>query len=458
MLILAGVAINITLNDGIFSKTQEAAEQYNNKSQEEKDILGEYENDIDKWINGDSTVPTISATIKEDTRVNVTSGRVSLVQDGVPVPTGFTYMTGSKDTGLVIKDGANNEFVWVPVKLYEEIELEITHGTSGEKVRKWEEGKREKEYFENDGISFTGNEIQIPENKKGCSQYTIYAESQNGKSEIYVINVMGIYMIEDGERLGQAYHVETTTPLTTPPTVIYNSGFKEPVVLTKGDYSDEKEANKTTIRNMLTALGVPGVTTSNVIEKWEEYQRDDFENMIKSVQKYQGFYIGRYETATLNGTVEVKSGRGSVGTAVHAGVNQNWYVCYQKQKEFNPSSSVTSSMMWGCEWDQAMIFVKDEKNTDNSYYLNNPSEKGNFSGTRALTGSSSAYRVKNIYDLSGNLYEYVQEAWDLTNRIVRGGAYYFSAEEWFLVARRSSRAAIEVEPYLGTRLSLHIKI
>ena len=33
--------------------------------------------------------------------------------DGVPIPKGFTYKEGTKDTGLVIQDEKGNEFVWV---------------------------------------------------------------------------------------------------------------------------------------------------------------------------------------------------------------------------------------------------------------------------------------------------------------------------------------------------------
>ena len=33
----------------------------------------------------------------------------------VPVPTGFTYLEGTGDTGLVVKDSSGNEFVWIPV-------------------------------------------------------------------------------------------------------------------------------------------------------------------------------------------------------------------------------------------------------------------------------------------------------------------------------------------------------
>ena len=38
----------------------------------------------------------------------------TLTDDGVPIPKGFTYVTGTKATGTVIKDSLGNEFVWVP--------------------------------------------------------------------------------------------------------------------------------------------------------------------------------------------------------------------------------------------------------------------------------------------------------------------------------------------------------
>ena len=35
-------------------------------------------------------------------------------EEGVPIPKGFTYVTGTKETGTVIKDSLDNEFVWIP--------------------------------------------------------------------------------------------------------------------------------------------------------------------------------------------------------------------------------------------------------------------------------------------------------------------------------------------------------
>ena len=37
-----------------------------------------------------------------------------VTDDGVPIPKGFTYVTGTKTTGTVIKDTNGNEFVWIP--------------------------------------------------------------------------------------------------------------------------------------------------------------------------------------------------------------------------------------------------------------------------------------------------------------------------------------------------------
>ena len=38
----------------------------------------------------------------------------TVTEDGVPIPKGFTYVTGTKETGTVIQDSIGNEFVWVP--------------------------------------------------------------------------------------------------------------------------------------------------------------------------------------------------------------------------------------------------------------------------------------------------------------------------------------------------------
>ena len=63
--------------------------------------------DEKKWFN---EVIGNTSTVKEEWKNTIAS-----VEDGVPIPIGFTYKEGTKDTGLVIQDEKGNEFVWVPV-------------------------------------------------------------------------------------------------------------------------------------------------------------------------------------------------------------------------------------------------------------------------------------------------------------------------------------------------------
>ena len=37
-----------------------------------------------------------------------------MTEDGVPIPKGFKYVTGTKETGTVIEDSIGNQFVWIP--------------------------------------------------------------------------------------------------------------------------------------------------------------------------------------------------------------------------------------------------------------------------------------------------------------------------------------------------------
>ena len=59
-----------------------------------------------KWFN---EVIENTSNVKEEWQDTIAS-----VKDGVPIPIGFTYKEGTKDTGLVIQDEKGNEFVWIP--------------------------------------------------------------------------------------------------------------------------------------------------------------------------------------------------------------------------------------------------------------------------------------------------------------------------------------------------------
>ena len=117
LLILAGVSISLVLNNnGVISKSKDARDQYAEaQTNDEKQL-----NEVSDWI---------------DTKVGDTTGGGSESKvDGVPIPAGFYYVGGTKDSGLVISDSeedkdspykgqttvgtdlVGNQFVWIPVE------------------------------------------------------------------------------------------------------------------------------------------------------------------------------------------------------------------------------------------------------------------------------------------------------------------------------------------------------
>ena len=93
-------------------------------------------------------------------------------------------------------------------------------------------------------------------------------------------------------------------------------------------------------------------------------------------------------------------------------------------------------MIWGSQWDQIMIWMKNVDNeSQSSKYVVNSAGMGNFgkisgvddkwSSTTAPspTGYQEIYKVKNVDDLAGNVYEWTLEAYTTNLRVLRGGYY-----------------------------------
>ena len=99
LIILAGVTLNIVLDQNvIISKTQQAKEEWNEAEIAEKEAMLKAEAKILEFQN------------------NTEHEMIEYYIDEVPIPKGFVYKEGTKETGLVIinkEDG--NEFIWYPM-------------------------------------------------------------------------------------------------------------------------------------------------------------------------------------------------------------------------------------------------------------------------------------------------------------------------------------------------------
>ena len=174
-------------------------------------------------------------------------------------------------------------------------------------------------------------------------------------------------------------------------------------------------------------------------------QQTDFKKMIYSVEKYGGFYIGRYETGDLNQEVAVVQ-KGNTNIA-----SQTWYAMYEKCKTLSDNNNnIETGMIWGNQWDRTMMWLmecnakdettgksKEEVISDSSSWGNyynatftytnssgSTATKNQNYGLRIPTGSTEYTKANNIYDLAGNVYDWTMEANSTNVRVLRGGYYY----------------------------------
>lgn len=186
----------------------------------------------------------------------------------------------------------------------------------------------------------------------------------------------------------------------------------------------------------------------------------EFNNMIKSVEKYGGFYIGRYETGDLGEEkAVVVKGNSDIGS-------QTWYEMYKKCKELKGSNNkVETSMIWGSQWDRTLMWlVESEDKTkeqicdsrDWGNYSNSTGEAEAGSGSKRPTGYSESWKANNIYDLAGNVYDWTMEANSSNRRVLRGGYYDYSGGS-YPARGRNYRYPTDSSYSYGCRGALYIK-
>lgn len=99
--------------------------------------------------------------------------------------------------------------------------------------------------------------------------------------------------------------------------------------------------------------------------------------MVKSVEEKGGFWVGRYETSNMinsNNAIE----KVNIVKGTKTGINNiTWYRMYAQQEIYSQqalqkSTNIKSSMMWGSQWSQILIWMKNIRNEKkDSYYVTN---------------------------------------------------------------------------------------
>ena len=382
LLILAGVSLNLVIgNEGILTRSKEAVDKYGKQAENEQQGL----NNVETWLGeqfGDGTGSgedkgVIKVPVNTKAKSNGTiDGKEPNINNPI-IPKGYTPINAgeaswgdgttnparnSVDHGLVIKDDAGNEWVWIPV---EASVLSSMYVTS------------------NDGIALAGD--------VGATTKLYTNSTTIGKT-------------------GDTKIISRSTPNAT-----YYLDYREPdlIVGSDGASYDKNEAYYKTILGYDTPKAMAEVFIR------------DYANMITSIKKYGGFYIGRYELSNAG----IQKGKDTL-------TNMDWYNLYKKCTTLNASNNVESKMIWGIQWDLTCDFISkkgEQKSiTDSREWGNYIDSEGDAAvmdgttqkyGSKQVTGYSEYWKANNIYDLAGNCCEWTQEASAALFRVDRGGYY-----------------------------------
>ena len=466
LLILASVTIaTLTGENGIITNAIEARERTEIASVKEQAQL-----DIASWVtdrlaNGEDATVNSASQVKEILETinasNTNPYYKELQEDKIITPNGYEipyaelYTTGSEggsgteDTlaGKYYEEDTNIQVGETPVTIpggatisgiegeYENIDDGfVIYITKGETITDWDADE------DSDGIKdvqenydqfvwvpvktayITETEIVDQTGSTNYEKLQNYIiETNQGKTESEQIYPMAI-QLSDGTYKGILYNFEEEGGVVkvTPLDYTTTSSYREPAFLTSSN-ADEGSDNNV------------GITEYSL--------QAEYKAMVEKVNINKGFWVGRYETSHMvsdssqDTTNEIKVIKGTT-----EGINNvNWYRMYAQQKNYsnlglNSGSTIISSMIWGSQWDQIMIWMKGIENTVNStngqYYVTNAVGMGNYgvSGEDdynntlypAVTG---CYEVKNIFDLAGNVDDWMLEAGDSYRRVHSGSSF-----------------------------------
>ncbi len=397
-----------------------------------------------------STIKMNMAVTYRDTAIPTDETKYTLTNENVPIPAGYYYVGGTKDTGVVISDNANdkdkgddhsvsatlqgNQFVWVPVLQNQKIKIEIVAEDTITSVEL---------------LDPTGTEITTP-----APTGKTYTES--------------VEPTRNGE-----YKLTVKTANETKEGLLYVSTlYAQDAFVTKEIFRNQvqqmmQQQNKTEAEILATIPGVganPTIDTAYPI--WANIMASQYTDNANtpeatvtlyknSVNKYGGFYIARYEAGSAN----PRTSSSGTGDAVLSQANKypyNWITQTESITKAatmnNGKTSVTAGLINGAAWDRTLNWILETNNNmsladineDSTSWGNYINSKFNFTGKYLTsyednfieattstqkpenkkyllgTGVTDYTKRNNIYDLAGNCFEWATES-DSSDKPVNRG-------------------------------------
>ena len=374
LIILATVTINTAFGEnGLIKQAQKAKDMASNAVAKENDEMNKLEQELANIMGEEGEIAP------PDTDYPTPSGG-SVTAEGVPIPQNFYYVGGTKNDGVIISDNS----------------ADANKGTSHEVAQ-----------------TLQGNQfvwVPVQDLSAMFTEETVTLSKSTLGEEETTTNVYSKLRIREGD------NYTSGNPGNT-------SSVREPDILPDTTYGDAVTGDSSKgIEQIKSVFGYSG-TDAQVLKQFAQANVDEYKEMYESIKKYKGFYIGRYELSGSTATPTSKA-----GTVL---ASQNWYNLKKAcMNIIKGNSQVSSTMIYGVEWDETMNWLKNTKfkgqedkvDTDSSNWGNYNTSSG---GTGAIqpTGSQEKWSANHIYDLAGNCWDWTQETYSTGSRVYRGGNY-----------------------------------
>ncbi len=284
LLILAGISLNLVLGqNGIISRAQDARNQTAEGQVNTEKAVNALTDEMEDLISENENSGNGSNTGNGGNSGGGSSGGSGSSQttvENVVIPEGYYYVGGTKAKGIVISDNVADK--------------ELDKGK--ENVRR----------------DLSGNQwVWVPVETPSSLYTTVDAgQALAGSTGVKTTKYTNSEIISGKTRVLPG----DTIDFREPDLVLGNDG-------TSYDYANYATAGFSSLANMA------------------ETMKNDYEEMIASLEKYKGFYIGRYEL-TANGE---KTGATQT--------DKNWYTLYKNCTTLASGSKVKTRMIWGLQWD-----------------------------------------------------------------------------------------------------------
>ena len=423
LLILAGVSINTVLgDDGIIKKAKEAAEATRRASAEEEmnRLLLEYQ------------LASNDETLESFLQEKVTEGRIDGVADNGDGTITITKKVEGKDYTITVKKPV------APTPSVKVGAIRVVSDSTGAGSSLGEASTRKGTTL------YIMIESTISGGTTTVSPQVPYAVTENGTYKFTVTGTVNgtAYTKEVSVEVNQfkdTYeYMDKNTEVTYPDGKVWvPEGFRiaddSSDNIQGGVVIEDKDGNQfvwvpvDTIDNYKRTC-----YRNNSLYRYEQCSEDLPEDEKTSVEKYKGFYIGRYEAGDKENT-EAKTLRSSndvtktvtikKGQAPYNYVTPEEAISlaegFAKQQKY--SENIKTKLVSSYAWDTTISFIQK---TVNDYASNSP--QGNYMNTRFeyidITGESKSTwgigiliptglttSVCNIYDMGGNVEEWTTE-------------------------------------------------